>query len=316
MKRKVAPATLRRLFVVALAFAVGGCSEPEPPGVSSIYYNARAWTLNDEQPWAEAVAIEDDRIVYVGDNDGALALAGSATKRHDLGGQMLLPGFIDTHMHPIGGGAYALALSLDTFGTVEDWVAAIADYAEANPETPVIFGYGFLASTFGPTGPTRQLIDAVEDERPVLIMDEGFHGAWANTRALEALNISQDTPDPVPGFSYYKRDENGDATGYLLEGTAGMAMNALDVITEDVIVAGTAHVIDVLNGYGVTSVFDAGAIGYADSLARVLERLEKGGDLTVRIVGSYRPDGPDGIPTAMEMAEQWRESLRGATTTE
>ena len=56
---------------------------------------------------------------------------------------------------------------------------------------------------------------------PYLIMDEGFHGAWANTRALEELNITQDTADPVPGFSYYKRDENGDATGYLLEGTAG-----------------------------------------------------------------------------------------------
>jgi predicted amidohydrolase YtcJ len=302
------------LLPIVLSLLVVACSSPEAPespGVSAVYFNARAWTLDAGRPWAEAVAVDGDTIVYVGDNEGALAMAGSATRRLDLGGQMLLPGFIDTHMHPIGGGAYALALSLDTFGTVEDWVAAIADYAETNPGLPVIFGYGFLASTFGPAGPTRQLIDAVEDERPVLIMDEGFHGAWANTRALEALNITQDTPDPVPGFSYYKRDENGDATGYLLEGTAGMAMDALDVITEDVIVEGTAHVIDVLNGYGVTSVFDAGVIGYEDSVARVLQRLEKGGDLTVRIVGSYRPDGPEGIPTAMAMAEQWRDSLKG-----
>jgi hypothetical protein len=141
-------------------------------------------------------------------------------------------------------------------------------------------------------------------------MDEGFHGAWANSLALAELNITQDTADPVPGFSYYKRDANGDATGYLLEGTAGVAMNGLNVVTEDVIVEGTAHVIDVLNGYGVTSVFDAGAIGYEESLQRVLQRLEHGGDLTVRIVGTYRPTGPDDVEMAVSRAIEWRENIK------
>lgn len=305
------PANTRRLLLLALTVVLTSCAKEPDSGVDIVFINARAYTLNDEAPWADAIAIKGDAIVYVGANEGALALAGENTVQHDLAGQMLLPGFIDTHMHPITGGAYAKALSLDTFGTVDAWVQAVSDYADANNEIPVIFGYGFLSTTFGPVGPSRQLLDNVVSDRPVLIMDEGFHGAWANTKALEVLNITQDSADPVPGFSYYKRDAAGDATGYLLEGTAGMAMDSLNVITADVIVDGAAHVIDVLNGYGVTSVYDAGAIGYEESLLTILQRLEDGGDMTIRIVGSYRPTGQDDVEMAVERAEHSRSTIKG-----
>jgi predicted amidohydrolase YtcJ len=295
----------------ALLLAACGSEQVPKSGVDQVFFNGAVYTLDADQPWVEAVAIDGDEIVYVGDTAGALALAGEDTIQHDLGGKMLLPGLIDTHMHPVSGGAYAKALSLDTAGTVEGWLVAIDDYVKANPDVPLIFGYGWLSTTFGPEGPQRQMIDALESDRPVLIMDEGFHGAWANTRALEALNITQDTADPVPGFSYYKRDGNGDATGYLLEGTAGMAMQALNVITEDVVVEGTALVIDTLNAYGVTAAFDAGALGYADDLHRILDRLETGGDMTIRLLGSYRPAGPADVSAAVERAANWRDTMKG-----
>ncbi|MGB5331930.1 MAG: amidohydrolase [Woeseiaceae bacterium] len=276
-----------------------------------VFTNAKIYTVNGAQPWAEAVAVKGNEIVYVGDAAGAEALVGTSTVRTDAGGQLLLPGFIDSHVHPIAGGAYATALSLDTSGSVEGWVAAIADYAAENADVPVLFGYGFLATTFGPVGPTRQLIDSIVPDRPVLIMDEGFHAAWANTAALEALNITQDTPDPVPGFSYYKRDANGDATGYLLEGTAGMAMDSLDVITEEVVVEGLGIILDIMNAYGVTAAFDAGVIGYEDIAASVLKRTENRGDLTVRLVGSYRPRGPGDTADAVDNALLWGRMIKG-----
>lgn len=299
----------RVLFLASLLLA--GCGQAPAPGVDTVFINGTVWTLDESQPMVEALAVDGNEIVYVGNNEGALALAGEKTVQHDLTGQMLLPGFIDAHMHPVGGGAYAKALSLDTFGTVEEWIQAIDDYATENSDTPLIFGYGWLSTTFGPEGPQRQMIDSVVADRPVLIMDEGFHGAWANSLALEELNITQDTADPVPGFSYYKRDENGDATGYLLEGTAGLAMQSLNVITQDVVVEGTAYVIDTLNGYGITSAFDAGAIGYADELPAILSRLEDGGDLTIRLLGSYRPSGPEEVDVAVERAVGWRDTLKG-----
>jgi len=298
-------------FLLAAVTMLSACNTTQNPGVDKIFTNAKAYTLDAARPWAEAIAVDGNTIVYVGDNAGALALAGTTTERHDLRGQMLLPGFIDAHMHPITGGAFAKVLSLDTFGTVEGWVESIADYADANPDASIIFGYGFLGTTFGSEGPTSQMIDAVIADRPVLIMDEGFHGAWANSKAMTLLNITRDTPDPVPGFSYYKRDAKGNPTGYLLEGTAGNAMKALNVITEDVIVDGTSYLIETLNSYGVTSVFDAGAIGYEDSLPNVLRRIEDAGDMTVRMVGSYRPGGPEDVEQAVARTGQWAADIKG-----
>lgn len=302
---------LMRVASMVMLLCLAGCASNTGPGVDRIFFNARAYTLDTVSPWAEAVAVKDDKIVYVGDNSGALALAGSATEKHDLQGAMLLPGFIDTHMHPVSGGGYARALSLDTFGTVEEWIESIKDYAAANSDKPLIFGYGFLGTTFGSQGPTASMIDAVVSDRPVLIMDEGFHGAWANSKALEALNITKDTPDPAPGFSYYKRDKQGNPTGYLLEETAVMAMDALNVISEDVLVDGTSYVIETLNSYGVTSVFDAGAIGDGTDLQNVLTRIEGAGDMTVRIVGSYMAGVPEAAEHAVESADKWRDTMKG-----
>ena len=305
---------MRRAALLLAAIAATSCSpQPDAPTGSIALVNARIVTMNEDAPEADAVVARDDTIIYVGDAAGAKPFIGESTDVRDLGGQLVLPGFIDTHSHPVLGGGYATALSLETWGTVDEWVQAIADYAAANEDAPLLFGYGFLATTFGPVGPTRQLIDSIVPDKPVLIMDEGFHAAWANTAALEALNITQDTPDPVPGYSYYKRDENGDATGYLLEGTAGMAMDALNVITEDVIVEGTGIIVDIMNAYGVTSAFDAGIIDAADvaGIKRILDRLEKGGDLTIRLVGSSRPELQEQYLTAVETAATWRDQLKG-----
>ena len=294
-----------------MCFLAACAEKPRSEVADVVFTNASVYTVDEAQPWAEAVAVKGNEIVYVGDAGGAETWVGKATEVRDVGGQLLLPGFIDSHMHPVSGGAYIEALSLDTYGTVDDWVKAVADYAAANEDAPVLFGYGFLATTFGPIGPTRQLIDAIVPDKPVLIMDEGFHAAWANTAALEALNITQDTPDPVPGFSYYKRDANGDATGYLLEGTASVAMDQLDVITEDVVVEGMGILIDIMNAYGVTAAFDAGASDYTDILESVLQRVENSGDMTIRLVGSYRPDGPEDAADAIKQTKNWSQRLKG-----
>ena len=302
------------LTTVAAVLTLQGCSASEQSERAAtadrIFTNANVYTVNSQIPWAEAVAVSGSEIVFVGENAGALELAGENTVQHDLEGKMLLPGFIDAHMHLVGGGAFSQALSLDTSGTVDEWIQSIADYAEDNSDAPLVFGYGFLATTFGPSGPTRQMIDAVVPDRPVLIMDEGLHGAWVNTKALEELSITRETPDPVPGFSYYKRDENGDPTGYLLEDVATMAQNGLNALSDDVIVDGTAHVIDVLNGYGVTSAFDAGVWG-AEEPRRVVARLEDQGDMTIRVIGSYMPTGPADVDQAVSRAKEWRDTVKG-----
>ncbi|MGI9219802.1 MAG: amidohydrolase [Woeseiaceae bacterium] len=298
-------------ILAILAVALAGCSDKPVAGVDTVFFNATVYTVDSEQAWAEAIAVDGDSIVYVGDSESALALAGDSTKRVDLDGKLVLPGFIDAHFHPLNGGAYVNALSLNTYGTPDEWVAAIAEYAEQRPEQEILFGYGFLATTFGPAGPTRQQIDAVVADRPVLIVDEGFHGGWANSAALELLNITQDTPDPEPGFSYYKRDASGDATGYLLEGTAMLAMDALDVIGDDIVVAGTGDVIDIMNGYGITAGFDAGGKLMADHTKNLLDRVAAAGELTLRLKGSVRARKEDSAETTIARAVRRKSAVIG-----
>ena len=110
---------MNKIVVGALfcACLIAGCSEQKTATADFVFTNSRVYTVDEARPWAEAVAVKGSEIVYVGDRDGVQALVGNDTIVRDVEGQLLLPGFIDSHVHPIAGGAYARALSLDTFGT-------------------------------------------------------------------------------------------------------------------------------------------------------------------------------------------------------
>ncbi|MDG1858265.1 MAG: amidohydrolase, partial [Emcibacteraceae bacterium] len=218
-------------------------------------------------------------------------------------------GFIDTHAHPVMGGAYAKRLSLDTFTGPDDWVKTIGEYADANKDQSVVFGYGFLASAFGEEGPTKEMIDSVVPDRPVFIMDEGFHSGWINTMAMDMLGINKDTVDPTPGFNFYKRDADGNPTGWLLEGTAMMAMEGLNVITVQSVTEGTDFVFDIMNSYGITAVFDAGADVENMSL-NVLKSLDDNGQHTVRLVGSHWVTDTSHMEGVLDKLEEFKATTK------
>ena len=276
----------------------------------TIYTNAKVYTVDDQQPWAEAVAIKGTQILAVGSNQSMSAHTGTATSVENLAGQMVLPGFVDSHAHPIAGGAYILTLALDSYAQPSAWLQAIEEYANANPDLPIIFGYGFLASSFGEHGPTKGMIDKVVSDRPVLIMDEGFHGGWANSKALEVLAITKDTPPLVPGFSYYKRDQNGEPTGYLLEATANKAMGDLEVITTESTIKGAAMLFEIMNSYGITAVFDAGVFDIGDVHLDILRQLDNDNAMTVRYVGSYMQASQSGVENAVDVVKALRQKTK------
>ncbi len=277
-----------------------------PLAADSIYFNGKIYTVNEQQPWAEAVAIKAGKIVAVGDLADVNIWRGEYTKQQDLQGKMLLPGFIDSHAHPVMGGAYVRSLSLDSFAKPARWYQQISEYAKQNPDAKVLFGYGFLASAFGAEGPKSAMLDKVVNDRPVYIMDEGFHGAWANTKALKLLGIDKNTPDPDPGFSYYKRDKEGKPSGYLLEATATAGIESLDVITADSVALGTGDVINIMNSYGITAVFDAGASDVDALQLNALEKVTKQGKMTVRMVASHMIGHSDAAKDAIKITKHKR----------
>ena len=271
---------LRAATIVAATAAVGtlaACApdstpapttgaDPSPgPGDSAttVFRNGRVYTVAGPAPWAQAVAVTGNTISYVGDDAGAMALAGPDTRVIDLGGKLLMPGFVEGHTHPFLGAFLTSGVNLQV-PTLTEALDAIAAYAKANPTGPVR-GFGWRVDMFGPQGPTRADLDRVLPDRPGFFFAIDGHSLWANSKALELAGVSRDTPDPIPGFSYYARDENGEPTGYVLEVNAVLGLVDAVLARDGKLVA--SRLVEELGESANVATLDGDMVVYVDQVA-------------------------------------------------
>ncbi len=295
---------LATALTLSLGCQTGGAVAP---GADHLFLDGRVYTLDPAQPWARAVAVTDGRIVYVGEDEEARAFRGSKTRVHDLDGQMLLPGFIDAHAHPIMTAGSSESLSIEPADDAETIAAKVARYARDHPEHAVLRGFGFSAGQFGPAGPHRRVLDTAVPDRPVILIDDGGHSAWANSRALELLGVDRDTPDPIPGSHYYKRDADGEPTGWMLESQTFMpSLVRLGAGSVDQTVEGAEDLFALWSSVGVTTIFDAGMSAFEAQGFEALARLDREQRLPFRIVASHMIQHPDQLDGAIERFEALR----------
>ena len=249
-----------------------------------VFKNGSVYTVDQAKPWANAVAVEGNEIVYVGNNAGVEQHITENTQVIDLEGKMLLPGFIDTHMHPgVGALMFNIGVHLIHKFTPEEYLDAVREYAAANPEIEVIGGFGFRDEVFEDGGPTKELLDQAVSDRPVFIVSGGGHSAWANTKAMEVLGIDKDTPDPQEGVHFYKRDADGNPTGYLLEGAAFWShLETLGLGTKQHFLDGYPSMLGEFPTAGITALFDAGTPGVQEYALQALVEMDQAGILPVR----------------------------------
>lgn len=297
---------LRAATVVLAASAVtalSACASSDPapiaepdPGAAPdfVFRNGPIYTVAGADRWAQGLAVTGDTISYVGDEAGAMALAGPDTRVVDLGGKLLMPGFVEGHIHPFLGAFLSHGVDLQV-PTKDDALAAIAAYAKDNPEGPVR-GFGWRVDMFGPDGPTRAELDAVLPDRPGFFFAIDAHSMWANSKALELAGVNRDSPDPVPGFSYYARDTSGDPTGYVLEVDAVLSLvNAIDPISPEGMQQMLEEWLPKASEAGITAVFDAGVPPVGGDQAAIIElytNIEDKGTLPFRVVASYSIKSP------------------------
>ncbi len=181
-----------------------------------VFTNASVLTMNDDAPTAQAVAVTGNQISYVGDAAGAEALIGDNTEVLDLGGDTLLPGFVSGHDHIVASGWTSRGVSLFGIETLEEALAAVKEYADANPDEELILGYGFNQVAYG-GWPTKEDLDSVVSDRPAFILDFTIHDVWMNSKAFEAGQVSPDEEDQVPGVMFWQRDAEGNQTGIGIE---------------------------------------------------------------------------------------------------
>jgi predicted amidohydrolase YtcJ len=200
------------ISLAGLLYASSPVSGVERITADTLFINGQVYTVNPQQPWAEAVAVSDGGILFVGDTSNALRHQGDATRVIDLKGKMLLPGFVSGHEHLIASLWMNSGVSLFAAKSKEDYLRIIGEYAAKNPHEAIIRGYGWNIAAYGGE-PTAADLDQVVADRPVMLLDTTIHDIWMNSKAMEAGGVDRSTPDAIPGFSFWVRDENGDPTG-------------------------------------------------------------------------------------------------------
>ena len=247
---------------------------------TQVFYNAKIYTADAKQSEAEAIVVQDGKIIFVGSQEKALEFEGA---RIDVGGKRVLPGLIDTHCHLLMVSFITGMKRPDiTYEmTQEEILHEVGRFAKEHPNEPVIFGYGFKVVA---SSRLAKDLDAVVADRPVLLLDSGWHSGWANTKALQVAGITKDTPDPVPGAQYFVRDEEGNPTGGMEEpGPIWLMQDKLLPQNKEVILQQLPNLITRYNSLGFTGVFDAGiVIGSETTAHEALRELEKSNKLSLR----------------------------------
>ncbi len=265
---------------------------------------------------ATAVAVTGERIVAVG-HDDVSELVGPHTEVVDLSGRLLVPGFQDAHVHPVGGGMELGACDLSGVVGVDDYRDRIVAYAAAHRGAEWITGGGWSMESFPGGTPDRAFLDALVPDRPVFLPNRDHHGAWVNTRALEIAGIDARTPDPVDGR--IERDADGVPTGMLQEGAMELVAGHVPGATEADLVAALVRAQELLHSLGITAWQDAAVSGQGPlgDVAGAYRAALAQDVLTARVVGALwwqRDQGLEQVDRLLAIREELTSGPMAATT--
>ncbi len=249
---------------------------------------------------AEAVAVRDGRIAWVGPAAEAAAQVGPGTRVLELEGRTVLPGFQDAHCHPAEGGVESLRCTLNEAYSREACLESVSGYAAEHPELEWVVGSGWSIDSFEHGTPSRDDLDAILPDRPAFFENRDGHGAWVNTRALELAGITRETVDPSGGR--IERDGEGEPQGTLHEEAMGLVYDLLPPTTPEEWETGILRAQAAFHALGITAWQDARIDGsvHLDAYRAVAER----GDLTMRVEGNLlwnRGRGEEQVEELLEL---------------
>ncbi len=300
--KKRAPAVVVLLIAV---LGISACSRQTHTPADVVLIHAKIYTLNPKEPWAQAMAVRAGKIIAVGSDQSIASYKAPSTKVIDARQHMVLPGFVDAHVHMMAGAAQLRNLSLNSAKTVGEFQKAIQDYAAAHPDRKWIQGMGWVYSVFGKNGlPHKKLVDEVVPDRPVYLAAYDGHTALANSKALQAAGITRKTPDPPSGI-IVRDPVTGEPTGVLKEAAERLVTRVIPKPTREEELDGLAKAIRYAGSLGLTRLISAGAD--AERIELFDEIRQKGG-LTARFTMARfvsAPVTPDAIKTLQENRQKY-----------
>ena len=287
------------LSVFFLLFLAASGQSQSKPAVDLIVNNAKVWTVDKLHPTAQAVAVLGERIVAVGSIAEVNAWRGPNTRVIDAAGKLLLPGFNDSHVHFVSGGAQLDNVQLNDATSPEEFTRRIGARAKNAAKGEWILGGDWDETKWNPAQlPTKELIDPVTPDTPVFVNRYDGHMALANSLALRMAGVSAKTPDP-PGGTIV-RDARGNPTGALKDAAMEYVNKVIPPLTHEQRLLAVKRALAHAASLGVTSVQDMNP-EYAD--IAVFSELLQRGELTARIYAA---------PFIMQVDDQAKIGIRHA----
>lgn len=247
---------MMRSFTLLPMFIATALVAQERPA-DLIVTNARIYTVDDARPLAEAMAVRDGRILFVGSNRGAQSFAGPRSNRLDLRGQTVIPGMVDAHAHLVSLGTALRTIDLVGTRSYDEIVQKVVEHARSVPAGEWIRGRGWDQNDWADTRfPTHEALSRAVPDHPVYLTRVDGHAALVNAKALELAKIDANTHDPEGGRLL--RDGGGNPTGVLIDRAQGLVTEVIPARSpgevRDAILAAVAEA----NRWGLTGIHDAG----------------------------------------------------------
>jgi hypothetical protein len=242
------------------------------------YINGKIYTVNEKQPFAQAVVTEGNKIIFVGNNDEAKKLITSNTEVIDLKEKFMMPGFIDNHVHFITGGHYLLGIDLRSAQSTAEFKRILNDYAKKYPGKWITGGYWNHENWEIKDLPTKEMVDEAVYDQPVFVERLDGHMGVANSLALKMAGITKETQNPEGGL-IVKDPKTGEPTGVLKDNAMNLIYRIIPEPSEDENYQALLAALNEAKKLGITSVHD---ITYSDAL-KAFERAKSEGKLTCRI---------------------------------
>lgn len=259
--------------------------------MKTAFINGKVFTVNENQLLAEAVIVKGNKIVYVGTNIDAEKLIDESTRVIDLKGKLMLPGFIDSHLHFTSGGYYLLGLNLRPAKSREEFAQLLSDYIANREKNPALKGKWITGGRWDHESwkikevPTKELIDGFSRNTPIFVSRIDGHMGLANSKALELAGINKDTPNPDGGL-IMKDPSTGEPTGILKDNATDLVTDIIPLKTVEENVIATMRALDEAKKLGITGIHDLTRTGQLEAY----NKIKKDCNLTCRIYSIWPID--------------------------
>jgi len=291
--------SLRHFFIIlvcSLAILQSFNISIQAQTMSKAFINGKIYTVNEKQPYAEAVVVEGNKIIYVGSESGAQKYINAKTEVINLESKLMLPGFNDSHLHFISGGNYLLGINLRPALSKEELVKIIEEYIKNRrlSDSVWITG-GRWDHELWPnkTLPTKELIDSVSENTPVFVSRIDGHVGLANSKALELAGITKYTKNPDGGLIEHD-PETGEPTGILKDNAMDLVFKIIPLPSLEENIEAALRAIEEARSLGITSVQDMTQPDEFEAYKNIMEE----GKLTCRIYSIWPIDNYETIVRA------------------